>query len=441
LYDTARVPFDAARAHEFPYDGTMRSVVASLLVVACSFRPHEAAPNDGGDDDGGSNAPGSDGGQASIPCATPNSFRSQFSSATLPQWYQLGSNSSIIGGTTAAPGLTLMLMGGMSNAGVYAKHAVNLTGHSMDVEVPAVVAGSGSTAFYAGVDSEHYLLIAEKSGNLISGILDTSTTNSTSQATYDPVNDRWWRFREGSGMVNFETSPDGTTWNARRSPVATPSWVDYVRADLFATGSGMPGMAQFAAFDTSQPADPWCKAVTLEDAFPTGDEQWANGPLPTQPVTCTDSFSNEVTITATMPGTCYVGTSYAWDLSDSSFTIHWAPATGSATPMFMPMVELANDSTTAGVFVNGGSACYPAAGSNCVPYAFSPSGQDQQWRVSESTATGMLTFESSPDGSNWTTIVASPQPFGSNGPTGLELRLGATATTGSTNQVVFGAVN
>ena len=91
--------------------------------------------------------------------------------------------------------------------------------------------------------------------------------------------------------------------------------------------------------------------------------------------------------------------------------------------MFMPMVEgFASDTTEASLFVNGGSACFPAAGSNCVPYAFSPTSQDQLWRVSEASATGMLTFESSPDGSNWTTIVSAPQPFGSNGPTALELQ-------------------
>ena len=416
----------------------MRSVVASLLVVACSFRPHEGG-NDGGDD--GGNPPGSDGGQASVTCATPGSFQAPFNGAMLLQWNQLGSNSMIIGGTMATPGLTLMMMGGQSYAGVYAKHAVNLTGHTMEVEVPMVVAGSGSTAFYAGLDVQHYLVIEERSGNLISGVVDGSGTLSTSQVTYDMANDRWWRFREGSGMVNFETSPDDTTWNPRRSALATPSWIDYVRADLFATGSGMPGMAQFAELDTTLPADPWCKAATLEDTFATGDEQWENEPL-TQPATCTYSYANDVTVTVPMPGTCYVGTSYAWDLTDSSFTIHWASSTGSATPMFAPMVELASDSTAAGVFVNGGSACYPAAGSNCVPYAFSPSGQDQLWRVSESSSTGMLTFESSPDGSNWMTIVSSPQPFGSNGPTGVELRLGAAATMGSNaNQVVFGSVN
>ncbi len=418
----------------------MRSVVAPLLVVACSFHPHNGS-SDGGDDDDGGNPPGSDGGGPAVACATPGSFQAPFNGAMLLQWNQIGSNSMVVGGTMAAPGLTLMLMSGNSYAGVYAKHAVNLTGRWMEVEVPMVAAGSATTSFYAGVDPQHYLLIAEHDGNLISGILD-GATNSTSQATYDVGSDRWWRFREGSGMINFETSPDDTTWNARRSPVATPAWIDYVRADLFAVGSGMPGMAQFAALDTTLPADPWCKAATLDDTFATGDEQWENGPTSAQPTTCTYSFAGDLTVDVPMPGTCYLGTSYAWDLTDSSFTIHWAASTGSATPMFMPMVELATDSTAAGVFVNGGSACYPAAGSNCVAYAFSPSGQDQMWRVSESSSTAMLTFESSPDGSNWTTIVSGPQPFGSNGPTAVELRLGADATTGSNaNQVVFGSVN
>ena len=139
----------------------MRMVWASLLVVACSFHPHSAANGDGsiGSDDGGLVAPA---------CATPGALRGPFNGAMLVQWYQfVAANGMAMGGTAAMPMLTLKVTGDPgSYASVYAKHAVNLTGSSIEVQVPMVLTGSGATSFYVGVDYKHYLGFTVQNGNV-----------------------------------------------------------------------------------------------------------------------------------------------------------------------------------------------------------------------------------------------------------------------------------
>ena len=140
---------------------------------------------------------------------------------------------------------------------------------------------------------------------------------SSSEITYDMANDVWWRFRESGGMVNFETSADNSTWNARRAPVATPSWIFYVRPDLIAAGSGMPGMAQFAQLDTTLAPVPCARPRRCTTRFrrmTRNGERRAGTPQPT----CTLGFANDATITFPMPATCYVGTSYASGISPTA---------------------------------------------------------------------------------------------------------------------------
>ncbi|WP_338699209.1 LamG-like jellyroll fold domain-containing protein [Streptomyces sp. Q6] len=72
---------------------------------------------------------------------------------------------------------------------------------------------------------------------------------SATVLTYNPIDHAWWRVREASGVVYWETSGDGFGWTVRRS-LATPAWVgvNQVTAELGASRSNN-GTGDFAEFD------------------------------------------------------------------------------------------------------------------------------------------------------------------------------------------------
>src|SRR5206468_4627856 len=69
--------------------------------------------------------------------------------------------------------------------------------------------------------------------------------------TYVPTTHLWWRIREASGTVYWETSPDGVTWTQQAS-VATSSIFSLAQlnvelyAESFSVGNSSPGTGKFA---------------------------------------------------------------------------------------------------------------------------------------------------------------------------------------------------
>jgi hypothetical protein len=420
----------------------MRSAVVCLFIFGgCSFAPHAASQTidpDGGSGDG-SNPIGSNGSNGSAgACATPGSLRDDFSVAMLPSWNQFVTGT---GKITVGGGMITLKSGDTnSSADVISKHAVNLVGAAVTVEVPMVfpTAMPGEAGLFLGPDFTHFMAIEEAAGTLTVKIDDGGPTTMVT-ATYSATAMKWWRIREAAGMVNFETSPDGTTWTGVGSPMADPRWVADVHISL--VGSGGNGMAQFAALDTALTATPWCKVADLHDTFSTGDEQWTSLPIFTNPQPCSYSIANNAAVLSqTQAATCFFGSSYAWDLTDGQVVIGWVSAVGTS-PQFLPMVELASDTMTVGLFMDGSHACFPdTMASHCTTsYAFAPAGQDKFWRISEATATHRLTFDSSPDGTTWTPILADQaEPFV---PSAVEIRLGAMQAITAGDSVTFGSVN
>jgi hypothetical protein len=67
--------------------------------------------------------------------------------------------------------------------------------------------------------------------------------------TYDPTAHAWLRLREAAGSMQWDTSPDGTTWTTRRT-LTTPAWVTAgttLRLSMEAHRDS--GTADFAEFD------------------------------------------------------------------------------------------------------------------------------------------------------------------------------------------------
>jgi hypothetical protein len=406
-----------------------------LLAVGCSFHPSEAT--DSGTTGGDGGLVGDGGMSQAAPCAVPASLQDNFTEPMPTGWYTTTGPGGMV--TSGSGDLVLTVSADiMSAADALAKHNVNLIGSALELEVPAILGGSGVTGLSIGLDEMHYagFLIAKNS--LTSSIIDGSN-KSTHNATYDGSAQLWWRFRESSGTLYVETSPDDATWTTQTSG-PTPSWVAYTRPFMQGYGVGSAGSAEIAQLDTAYTAAPWCAADTLTDSFSAGDLQWLNEtPIYTMASPCTVTFAaGAATIVATTT-TCYIGTSYAWDLTGSSVVIEWA-STSSPGAMFQPAVMLASDSgAPVGVYVNGTQACYPnpatVGTTACVTHPFDPTNQDKYWRISESG--GTLTFESSPDKNSWTTLAHDADPFSMDA---VEIRLGAFSMGTGSGHVVFAGV-
>jgi hypothetical protein len=415
----------------------VRTGLVTLLAVGCSFHPSLAT--DSGTTGGDGGLVGDGGGSMLQPatCAVPASLQDNFTEAMPTGWYTATGPGGMV--TSGSGDLVLTVSGDMmSAADALAKHNVNLSGSALELEVPAVLGGSGVTGLSIGLDQTHYAGFLVAKNNLTSSIID-GANKSTHNATYDGSAQLWWRFREASGTLYVETSPDDATWTAQTSG-PTPSWIAYTRPFVQGYGIGSAGTAQIAQLDTAYTAAPWCAADTLTDDFSGSDLQWLNEtPIYTMASPCAYTLAaGAATIVSTMT-TCYIGTSYAWDLTGSSVVIEWA-STSAPNMMFQPAVMLASDTgTPVGVYVNGTQACYPDAATvgttACITHAFDPANQDKYWRISESS--GTLTFESSPDKNTWTTLAHDADPFPMDA---VEIRLGAFAMGSGSGQVVFAGV-
>lgn len=91
----------------------------------------------------------------------------------------------------------------------------------------ALGAGTNGITLFASVDSNNSIQLAIDGGRTLAngatvylrervGGVDSDTT-----FTYDPAVHVWFRIREASGTVYWETSTDGTTWTAQRSKTTT----------------------------------------------------------------------------------------------------------------------------------------------------------------------------------------------------------------------------
>lgn len=77
-----------------------------------------------------------------------------------------------------------------------------------------------------------------------SGFFDPSPT----VLTYDSTAHRWWRLREASGTLHWETSPDGSTWTSRRT-ATSPGWVTDTTLTAAILSHRNNGTANFAEAD------------------------------------------------------------------------------------------------------------------------------------------------------------------------------------------------
>lgn len=84
---------------------------------------------------------------------------------------------------------------------------------------PAPVgAGTTQTIMRIAVDSSNRVTYYSDGGGILTARVTNAGVNTDVViGTFDPYNHAWWRLREASGTIFFDTAPDGWTWTQRAS--------------------------------------------------------------------------------------------------------------------------------------------------------------------------------------------------------------------------------
>lgn len=204
-----------------------------------------------------------------------SSLTDDFSSAFINPFHWQGS-----GGVTQSGG-QLSLPCASSPAGLVSTYGYDLTGQHVAVHVtgvPTDTNGGTYTALSFYVDDDNQLVVEKLGGQLhaasiVAGVVDSSDT------TWNAVSMAWWRVRETSGQVFLETSPDGTTWTARKT-VTTPAYATSGRARLSCGFTGTepsPGSATMDDFNlyTGGPPSPPTTATDWQIFYSLNGGSWA----------------------------------------------------------------------------------------------------------------------------------------------------------------------
>jgi len=139
--------------------------------------------------------------------------------------------------------------------------AYEIQASTLAFKVPTVpAAGGGSTVTFsgylmpsAGSTTNLEFEYSPNTGNLVLRNSVGGTDASPTTLTYDPSAHLWWRYREASGQIFMETSPDNSTWTTRRT-ISTPSqWMLQGSLVAYFEAGRASGTADFAEIDDINP--------------------------------------------------------------------------------------------------------------------------------------------------------------------------------------------
>jgi hypothetical protein len=133
--------------------------------------------------------------------------------------------------------------------------AYDLRGKAFVVRVAQMVDTSTQVQAYLrladfAAGSDHYVGFFQRGGQLLAQSRAGGAETDVA-VTWNATDHAWWRIREASGMVIWETSPDGTAWSMRRMSAAPVSLTRIV-VDLSVengAGAATPGAAHFDDFN------------------------------------------------------------------------------------------------------------------------------------------------------------------------------------------------
>lgn len=195
------------------------------------------------------------------------------------------------GGATEAAGRARVPAAAGTPAGFLSGRQWTLAGSQFAVKTTTLPRANGSTTATASL-----MLNSTTAGTRV-GITYSPVTGtirfvnetggndgSAVEVDYESVDYLWWRLREDSGTLYWETSGDGTEWTVQRTR-STPSWVSTQQVTVELSAARTGGTADTAEFDLANHTPAWRFWGVLNDVPVT----WA-GLDSTVTVTASDLF-------------------------------------------------------------------------------------------------------------------------------------------------------
>lgn len=210
--------------------------------------------------------------------------------------------------------------------------AIDLRDDWVAVEVPQPAEGAGASTVL-GLRFEHLgeavvVRMAFRDGQLRLSVRSSGSLSFGTSVDYDPSADRWWRIREASGSLFFETSADGGCWRPR-AETAAPPFVAHLWVEL-GVNSGVAGVTAPAIFggvnhDPLRGAEPWCEASSFADDFEDGFV--APGWFSSHPTCDASEREGQLQIIAGAGAICEVHTRTAYSLVGQTVTFRFESVT------------------------------------------------------------------------------------------------------------------
>jgi hypothetical protein len=405
--------------------GGRRGIALACLASACGRIGFEARNGDApvGTSDS------SDSGVAA--CGTTALLADTFdAAATSPQWspYMNGSITTMQSGGQLVITLPATTSGSFYG-GYGSSWSYDLRGSRVFVEVVQTTstATHAQTNLQVAGSSGDYLELAEEHGTLRAYSTVNSVQSTIGSIAYDPVMHRWWQMREAQGTVYFETSADGATFVAFAS-LPTPAYASLVEVAIEAgtyQAETAPGAARFDNLNNGTPSGNYCAASSLRDHFDTGaiGPAWGNAYVSGGCSYAEGAGGVTVSLVSTGTQDCALVSASGFDLrGDAVFTeVTVVPSSTGQTFSYLRVAAPNDDSIS---LETGGNNLYCAQDiggtySTLCTLVYD-SNAHKFWRISESA--GMTSWQTSPDGANWATLLTHASPISLDG---VDLAVGA----------------
>ena len=114
----------------------------------------------------------------------------------------------------------------------------DVTGSQVLARVTPYQVSSGQCGLQIDDDAGNKAYVQYSGGSVNAQLVQGGTTTESSSVAYDPTAHAWWRIREQSGTLFFETAPDGLTWTLLWSTAYTTLTATAAYIGVFAGNYG-----------------------------------------------------------------------------------------------------------------------------------------------------------------------------------------------------------
>jgi len=314
----------------------------------------------------------------------------------------------------------------------------SLTGSFVQVEAQHVLTGLSSSTTYMRVqaDDSNGITISTD-GTMIYARKQVGGTYTTLASTnYSTTTHRWWRFREASGTVYYELSPDGFTWLSLTS-LATPFTLDSLTAQL-AVGTDVANVstdtAIFDNFNVSPPIELFSDNFNDNSLDASKWAPWSGGDvteigqtLQIQSSTTALYKGMNSAVKGSLVGS-YVHVEVPHvltGLTSASTMLQVGPDDQHTITLYVGGTTLAAEYQVNGAFTTPATTPYNAT-------------THRWWRIRESG--GTVYYEYSAEGSSWSTLTSVSAPFALTN-VRVSLFVGTDAANATTDTAIYDNLN